>query len=85
MGSHLVDRLIKENYFVLGVDNLITGNIKNLDLAKKSNSFEFINLDVSKELPKFNGEFELIFHAASPASPPKYFKYPIETMMVNSI
>ena len=60
VGSHLVDRLIKENYFVLGVDNLITGNIKNLDLAKKSNSFEFINLDVSKELPKFNGEFELI-------------------------
>ena len=85
VGSHLVDRLIKENYFVLGVDNLITGNIKNLDSAKNSSSFEFINLDVSKKLPKFNRKFEFIFHAASPASPPKYFKYPIETMMVNSI
>lgn len=85
VGSHLVDRLIKENYFVLGVDNLITGNIKNLDSAKKSSSFDFINLDVSKELPKFDRKFEFIFHAASPASPPKYFNYPIETMMVNSI
>jgi dTDP-glucose 4,6-dehydratase len=61
VGSHLVDRLIKENYFVVGVDNLITGNIKNLESAKKSSSFEFINLDVSKELPKFDRKFEFIF------------------------
>lgn len=85
VGSHLVDRLIAEGYFVTGLDNLITGNLDNLSLARQSKNFEFKNCDVSANLPSFNEKFDLIFHAASPASPPKYFKYPIETMMVNSI
>jgi len=85
VGSHLVDRLIAEGYFVTGLDNLITGNLDNLSLARQSKNFEFKNCDVSANLPSFNQKFDLIFHAASPASPPKYFKYPIETMMVNSV
>ena len=85
VGSHLVDRLIAEGYFVTGLDNLITGNLDNLSLARQSKNFEFNNCDVSTNLPRFNQKFDLIFHAASPASPPKYFKYPIETMMVNSV
>ena len=85
VGSHLVDRLIAERYFVTGLDNLITGNLDNLILARQSKNFEFKNSDVSANLPSFNQKFDLIFHAASPASPPKYFKYPIETMMVNSV
>ena len=85
VGSHLVDRLIAEGYFVTGLDNLITGNLDNLSLARQSKNFEFKNCDISANLPSFNQKFDLIFHAASPASPPKYFKYPIETMMVNSV
>jgi dTDP-glucose 4,6-dehydratase len=85
VGSHLVDRLIAEGYLVTGLDNLITGNLDNLNLARQSKNFEFENCDVSVNLPSFNEKFDLIFHAASPASPPKYFKYPIETMMVNSV
>jgi dTDP-glucose 4,6-dehydratase len=85
VGSHLVDRLITEGMQVIGLDNLITGNLENLKLAKQSKNFEFQECDVSVKLPIFNEKFDLIFHAASPASPPKYFKYPIETMMVNSV
>ena len=85
VGSHLVDRLIAEEYLVTGLDNLITGNLDNLNLAKQSKNFEFENCDVSEKLPNFSEKFDLIFHAASPASPPKYFKHPIETMMVNSV
>jgi dTDP-glucose 4,6-dehydratase len=85
VGSHLVDRLLSEGYLVTGLDNLVTGNIDNLNLARQSKNFEFENYDVSLKLPSFKEKFNLIFHAASPASPQKYFKYPIETMMVNSV
>jgi dTDP-glucose 4,6-dehydratase len=85
VGSHLVDRLIYEGYQVTGLDNLVTGKLDNLSLAKKSENFTFVQCDVSIELPSFNEKFDFIFHAASPASPPKYFKFPIETMMVNSV
>jgi dTDP-glucose 4,6-dehydratase len=85
VGSHLVDRLISEDFHVTGLDNLVTGKLDNLSLAKKSQNFSFVQCDVSIELPSFNEKFDFIFHAASPASPPKYFKFPIETMMVNSV
>ena len=85
VGSHLVDRLIFEGYQVTGLDNLVTGKLDNLSLAKKSENFTFVQCDVSIEIPSFNEKFDFIFHAASPASPPKYFKFPIETMMVNSV
>jgi nucleoside-diphosphate-sugar epimerase len=85
VGSHLVDRLLEEGFAVIGVDNLLTGKVGNLDLAKANSNFKFIELDVVDEIPDLGTKFDFIFHAASPASPPKYFEHPIETMMVNSI
>ena len=85
VGSHLVDRLLEEGFAVVGVDNFITGKEENLNAAKSNSKFSFLDLDVVSEIPDLGMKFDYIFHAASPASPPKYFKYPIETMMVNSI
>jgi len=85
VGSHLVDRLLKEGFIVVGVDNFITGKEENLNSAKSNSKFSFLDLDVVSEIPDLGMKFDYIFHAASPASPPKYFEYPIETMMVNSI
>jgi nucleoside-diphosphate-sugar epimerase len=85
VGSHLVDRLLEEGFAVVGVDNLITGKEENLNSAKRNSKFNFLDLDVVTEIPDLGMKLDYIFHAASPASPPKYFEYPIETMMVNSI
>jgi len=85
IGSHLVDHLLEEGFAVVGVDNFITGKEENLNSAKSNSKFSFLDLDVAGEIPDLGMKFDYIFHAASPASPPKYFKYPIETMMVNSI
>ena len=85
VGSHLVDRLLEEGFAVVGVDNFITGKEENLNSAKSNSKFSFLDLDVVSEIPDLGMRFDYIFHAASPASPPKYFEYPIETMMVNSI
>jgi nucleoside-diphosphate-sugar epimerase len=85
VGSHLVDRLLEEGFAVVGVDNFITGKEENLNSAKSNSKFSFLDLDVVTEIPDLGMKFDYIFHAASPASPPKYFEYPIETMMVNSI
>jgi nucleoside-diphosphate-sugar epimerase len=72
-------------FAVVGVDNFITGKEENLNSAKSNSKFSFLDLDVVSEIPDLGMKFDYIFHAASPASPPKYFEYPIETMMVNSI
>ena len=85
VGSHLVDRLLEEGFTVVGVDNFITGKEENLNSAKSNSKFSFLDLDVVSEIPDLGMKFDYIFHAASPASPPKYFEYPIETMLVNSI
>jgi dTDP-glucose 4,6-dehydratase len=85
VGSHLVDRLLEDGFAVVGVDNLITGKETNLVLAKANPKFRFWELDVVDEIPDLGMKFDYIFHAASPASPLKYFEFPIETMMVNSI
>ena len=85
VGSHLVDRLLEEGFAVVGVDNFITGKEENLNAAKSNSKFSFLDLDVVSEISDLGMKFDYIFHAASPASPPKYFEYPIETMMVNSI
>jgi nucleoside-diphosphate-sugar epimerase len=85
VGSHLVDRLLEEGFAIVGVDNFITGKEENLNSAKSNSKFSFLDLDVVSEIPDLGMKFDYIFHAASPASPPKYFEYPIETMMVNSI
>jgi nucleoside-diphosphate-sugar epimerase len=85
VGSHLVDRLLEEGFAVVGVDNFITGKEENLNAAKSNSKFSFLDLDVVSEISDLGMKFDYIFHAASPASPQKYFEFPIETMMVNSI
>jgi dTDP-glucose 4,6-dehydratase len=84
LGSHLCDRLLKEGWDVLAIDNLITGAEKNVAHLKGNAKFQFINADVSDPLT-VDGDVAYVFHFASPASPPDYLKHPIATMKVGSI
>ncbi len=84
VGSHLVDRLIKDGHKVVAMDNLITGNIDNLKHHFGNTSFEFIHHDVSNFI-HVAGNLEGIFHLASPASPIDYLKFPIQTLKVGAL
>lgn len=84
LGSHLCDRFIKEDYHVIGMDNLITGDIKNIEHLFKLENFEFYHHDVSKFV-HVPGELDYILHFASPASPIDYLKIPIQTLKVGSL
>lgn len=84
LGSHLCDRFIKEDYHVIAMDNLITGNIKNIEHLFKLPNFEFYHHDVSKFV-HVPGELDYILHFASPASPIDYLKMPIQTLKVGSL
>src|SRR5271165_6902733 len=84
LGSHLCDRLLKEGWDVLAIDNLITGNAANLGHLKGNSHFEFVKQDVNEPV-RVNGEVAYDFHFASPASPPDYLKFPIETLKVGSV
>jgi len=84
LGSHLCDRFIKEGYHVVAMDNLITGDLKNIEHLFKLEQFEFINHDVSKHI-HIDGELDYIMHFASPASPIDYLKIPIQTLKVGSL
>ena len=84
LGSHLSDRFIKEGYHVIGMDNLITGNMQNIEHLFKLESFEFYHHDVSKFV-HVPGEIKYILHFASPASPIDYLKIPIQTLKVSSL
>ena len=84
LGSHLCERFLNENFFVIGMDNLITGSSKNIDLFKTHNNFKFIEHDVSKYV-KIDGDLDFILHFASPASPIDYLKIPIQTLKVGSL
>lgn len=84
LGSHLCDRFIKEGYYVIGMDNLITGSIKNIEHLFKLEQFEFYHHDVSKYV-HVPGELDYILHFASPASPIDYLKIPIQTLKVSSL
>ncbi len=84
LGSHLCDRLIKEGYHVIAMDNLITGNIANIEHLFKLAQFEFYNHDVSKFV-HVPGPLDYILHFASPASPIDYLKIPIQTLKVGSL
>lgn len=88
LGSHLCDLLLKMDYNVVCVDNLITGSEENISHLKDNNSFTFINHNVIEPL-SFSGEVDAIFHLASPASPNhhshlSYHALPMETMLVNT-
>lgn len=84
LGSHLCDRFIKEGYKVIGMDNLITGDLKNIEHLFKLDNFEFFHHDITKFI-HVPGELDYILHFASPASPIDYLKIPIQTLKVGSV
>lgn len=84
LGSHLCDRFIKEGYHVIAMDNLITGNLKNIEHLFKHPNFEYHHHDVSKFV-FVPGDLHYILHFASPASPIDYLKMPIQTLKVGSL
>lgn len=84
LGSHLCDRFILEGYYVIAMDNLITGNIKNIEHLFSHPDFEFHHHDVSKFV-HVPGKLDYILHFASPASPIDYLKMPIQTLKVGSL
>ena len=84
LGSHLCDRFIKDGCYVIGMDNLITGRITNLEHLFKHENFEFYHHDVSNFI-HVPGELDYILHFASPASPIDYLKIPIQTLKVGSL
>lgn len=84
LGSHLCDRFLKEGHRVVGMDNLITGSLRNIEHLFKLEHFEFYHHDVSKFV-HVPGELDYILHFASPASPIDYLKMPIQTLKVGSL
>ncbi len=84
LGSHLCDRFIKEGHHVIAMDNLITGDLRNIEHLFKLPNFEFYHHDVSKFI-HVPGELDYILHFASPASPIDYLKIPIQTLKVGSL
>jgi dTDP-glucose 4,6-dehydratase len=84
LGSHLCDRFTKEGYYVIAMDNLITGRMTNIEHLFKLSNFEFYNHDVTKYI-HIPGALDYILHFASPASPIDYLKIPIQTLKVSSL
>ncbi|HLV51178.1 MAG TPA: UDP-glucuronic acid decarboxylase family protein, partial [Flavobacterium sp.] len=84
LGSHLCDRFIAEGFHVIGMDNLITGDLKNIEHLFKNEHFEFYHHDVTKFV-FVPGKLDYILHFASPASPIDYLKIPIQTLKVGSL
>lgn len=84
LGSHLCDRFIREGFHVIGMDNLITGDLKNIEHLFQLEQFEFYHHDVSKFI-HVPGQLDYILHFASPASPIDYLKIPIQTLKVGSL
>lgn len=84
LGSHLCDRFLAEGYHVIAMDNLITGNLTNIEHLFKREDFEFHHHDVSKFV-FVPGKLDYILHFASPASPIDYLKIPIQTLKVGSL
>ncbi|MFT6210570.1 MAG: dTDP-glucose 4,6-dehydratase [Bacteroidia bacterium] len=84
LGSHLCERFLKEGCHVIAMDNLITGNLENIEHLFKLKEFEFYHHDVSQYI-HIPGELDYIMHFASPASPIDYLKIPIQTLKVGSL
>lgn len=84
IGSHLCDRFIQDNYHVVGMDNLITGDLQNIEHLFPLGTFEFYKHDVSKFV-HVSGKLDYILHFASPASPVDYLEMPIQTLKVGSL
>ena len=84
LGSHLCDYFISRNYKVIGIDNLITGSLKNISHLKSNYNFEFRKIDITHDF-KIDDSLDFILHFASPASPIDYLKIPLETLRVGSL
>ena len=84
LGSHLCDRFIQEGYYVIAMDNLITGRMENIQHLFKLPNFEFYDHDVTNFI-HISGDLDYILHFASPASPIDYLKIPIQTLKVSSL
>ncbi|MES2627521.1 MAG: UDP-glucuronic acid decarboxylase family protein [Bacteroidota bacterium] len=84
LGSHLCDKFINSGFYVIAMDNLITGDMKNIEHLSGHKNFEFYHQDVSKYV-HIPGELDYILHFASPASPIDYLKIPIQTLKVGSL
>ncbi len=84
LGSHLCDRFLREGYEVVGMDNLITGDLRNLEHLFPKKEFTFHHKDVSNFV-HVPGPLDYILHFASPASPIDYLKIPIQTLKVGSL
>jgi dTDP-glucose 4,6-dehydratase len=84
LGSHLCDKLLSEGHEVICLDNLITGDIVNINHLMGHSRFSFLNYDVTNYL-FIDGKIDFIFHFASPASPIDYLKLPIQTLKVGSL
>jgi dTDP-glucose 4,6-dehydratase len=84
LGSHLCDRFLAEGHFVMGMDNLITGDLRNIEHLMGNKNFEFYHHDVTKFV-HVPGDVDYILHFASPASPIDYLKIPIQTLKVGAM
>lgn len=84
IGSHLTDRLLKEGHQVVILDNLITGDLRNIASHRDNTQFEFIHHDVSNHI-HLPGSIDWVLHFASPASPIDYLKFPIQTLKVGGL
>jgi dTDP-glucose 4,6-dehydratase len=84
LGSHLAERLLERGNEVICMDNLITGNLENIEHLSGNENFEFIKHDVSKYIVA-EGKIDYVMHLASPASPVDYLEHPIKTLKVGSL
>ena len=84
LGSHLCDLYVKKDFHVIAMDNLITGDLKNINHLLKYDNFEFINHDITNYID-ISCRLDYILHFASPASPIDYLKIPIQTLKVGSL
>jgi len=84
IGSHLCDCFLSKDYKVIGIDNLITGNLKNLSHLNSNIDFEFKEIDITHDF-NIDGSIDFILHFASPASPLDYLNIPLETLRVGSL
>ena len=84
LGSNLCDYFLSKKYKVIGIDNLITGSLKNLSHLKSNSDFEFREIDITHDF-KIDDSIDYILHFASPASPIDYLQIPLETLRVGSL
>ncbi|HTN51860.1 MAG TPA: NAD-dependent epimerase/dehydratase family protein, partial [Anaeromyxobacter sp.] len=85
IGSHLVDRCLAEGWRVTGVDNLVTGTLRNLEHLAREPRFDLLEADICTPLDRITGAVDAVLDFASPASPIDYLKHPFETLHVGSI